>query len=107
MTNAFVTEGYVYGTPTEKSDIDLVICISKEDFALLESLADGDSKGYGCHVGSLRFGKLNLVCIDECEMEPWKAATDELIARKPVTREEAVKLIEDKIKSKRKSKSAA
>lgn len=99
----FITGSQVYGTPTEQSDIDLVLSLSPEDIELLCHFADNGKCSAGADGGSLRFGQLNLIILQEHELEPWKAATDELIARKPVSRDEAVKLIKAMVKDKRKT----
>lgn len=43
------------------------------------------------HGLSLRFGNLNLLCpANRAAYDVWKTGTEQLIARKPVTRDEAV-----------------
>lgn len=105
-TPAFVTGSQVYGTPTENSDIDLVLFIDDEDAAILQRMADdchvneAEDYGHPGEIAHLRFGKLNLVCIyDESEFFAWMRATRELIARKPVTREEAKQHIAKTVES--------
>lgn len=92
---SFVTGSRAYGTPTEESDIDLVVLLESEDcFALIAQaeMNHGPLNGSGGpNDVSLRFGKLNLICLDDPEkFDLWKQATDVLKSRKPVTREEAV-----------------
>lgn len=85
---AFITGSHAYGTPTEYSDVDLGIAVSKEDYALLWKLKDKNRKG-------LRFGPLNIVAFNIDDEEAllrfirWRNTNDKLIARKPVTKEEA------------------
>ena len=65
---AFLTGSQIYGTPTEKSDIDLVVLMDDEDRMTLHSLV-GDSEevvparqdfnGYGVGSLNLKFGRLN------------------------------------------------
>lgn len=104
----FITGSQAYGIPHEGSDIDLVCLLSREEIVRLSDLSDNpldDSKlGYcGCtdreYFGafcesfnlSLRFGKLNLICTSSiAEFNVWKVVTDELVSKKPVTREYAV-----------------
>lgn len=100
MENAFVTGSRVYGTPRPDSDIDLCVTgISELDYHLLRENAD-DHKGSGD--GSLVFGRLNLILLDAAEFEVWREATNELAARKPVTREEAVREFKDRVLALRK-----
>lgn len=98
---AFVSGSQRYGTPTEKSDIDLVVLLEDDDdqFDLLgnEGESDGGDSDPGeeCEmtegrVMSLRFGNLNLIVVDKKLYRAWKDATDELVAQKPVTRDEAI-----------------
>lgn len=92
---SFVTGSHAYGTPNENSDIDLVVLLEGSDTFKLIEHADSNN---GCLNGSggpddvsLRFGKLNLIVLaDEEKFHLWKAATDTLTARRPVTRQEAV-----------------
>lgn len=87
---AFLTGSQVYGTPRPDSDVDLVIQVSGEDFAILNQLCDGT----GASSQSIRFGKLNLIILpSDKKFAAWQKATDALKARKPVTREQAVKEI--------------
>ncbi len=88
--NSFITGSHAYGTPRPNSDIDLVVLVSKQDSELLWNSKNEDSK-------SPRFGpKLNLLIFvveDEgavLRFEKWRDVTLELMARAPVTREEAV-----------------
>jgi hypothetical protein len=104
---SFITGSCVYGTPTAESDIDLVLTLSSEDIELLSRFADNGKVSAGADGGSLRFGNLNLICISEVEMEAWKSATDDLVARKPVTRNEAITLIKERVKERRKNLAAA
>jgi hypothetical protein len=100
--SAFATGSRVYGTPTEASDVDLCVVLSEADLALLRELCDGDPGSGG---DSLRFGKLNLICFTlEESAEPWRVATERLAARKPVTRDEAVKEIKAEAKARRKER---
>lgn len=80
ILDGFVTGSYVYGTPNENSDID--ICILTNDVGFFWT--NSEQKG-------IRFGKLNLIAF--CSIEKytrWKDVTNSLIARRPVTRDEAI-----------------
>jgi hypothetical protein len=91
---AFLTGSYAYGTPHEDSDIDLVVLISQDD---LNRLASFDLDSYYSRYGKTpdshygRFGNLNLLCVTtELEYNIWLDGTKELVAKRPVTRDEAV-----------------
>lgn len=97
--NAFLTGSQVYGTPHEKSDIDLVVLVSPSDLKTLCTLhSDAPAEDYeGVTSSAIRFGKLNLLCVTTPEdLAVWREGTDELTARKPVTRPEAVELFKAK-----------
>jgi predicted nucleotidyltransferase len=95
---AFITGSRAYGTPREDSDTDLVVMVSPDDMRRLRSQADITEDDEGeypedGHTGVLRFGKLNLLCVTQPDdYEAWREGTAELIARRPVTREEAVEV---------------
>lgn len=103
MANAVLTGSQAYGLPTEKSDIDVAVMLSKEDADALVRLAGG--AGVETHDDgsfSLHFGRLNLiVCFEEKYFDIWRAkyfdiwraGTVELKARSPVTRAEAVAVL--------------
>lgn len=77
---AFITGSYAYGTPTESSDIDLVVWVGSE---AKDILARG---GY-----PVRFGKLNLILVDNDEQwAAWSAGTRALKKLAPVARDFAV-----------------
>jgi len=64
---------------------------------LLRSAADIQPTEEG-YVGSehicLRFGALNLlICCSDRAYEAWRKGTDELIKRRPVTRDEAIEVM--------------
>ena len=98
--HSFITGSRAYGTPRPDSDIDLVVLVSPDDLAKLVELSDkqsdfghpgGEHYEDGCF---LRFGPLNLICVtDQTHFETWKKGTDELIAKKPVTRDEAIETL--------------
>jgi hypothetical protein len=102
MSQSFLTGSRVYGTPTPDSDIDLCVVVSSEHLAMLTELADGDGKSSN----SIRFGKLNLICLSPVNFTAWQESTERLTARKPVTREDAVKEIQAAMKAARKAAKA-
>lgn len=77
---AFLTGSVVYGIPSEKSDIDLVV------------LTDEHTKNVlACDGFPIRFGCLNLILLtDEEQWAIWKKGTEDLEKIKPVSRETAV-----------------
>lgn len=90
-TTSFLTGSRVYGTPTDESDIDLVVRMNDGDIEDLKMLCGEDLHEYGGEHCSLHFGTLNLIiCADDMRFESWRKGTEELIRRAPVTREEAV-----------------
>lgn len=93
---SFITGSFAYGTPTEKSDVDLVILVEPETMRILVDQFgdDGDRQDqddYGnLPTASLRIGKLNLiVSIDLKHYKQWRDGTQELKRRAPVTRDQA------------------
>jgi predicted nucleotidyltransferase len=97
----FLTGSYVYGKPTAKSDIDLVVLFTdSESIRKLKKLTDGKSSEEDARYArlgsySLRFGRLNLLCFEsKKKFLVWKKATEDLKAIKPVTRQLAKKYIE-------------
>jgi hypothetical protein len=80
---SFITGSHAYGTPTENSDVDLAIFCSEEDADFLwKASEDGPS---------VRFGKMNLIIFtNERAYDRWKECTNNLISRRPVTRDEAI-----------------
>jgi predicted nucleotidyltransferase len=90
--HAVLTGSQVYGTPTDASDIDLVVMMDEASATELKGLHDQESS-YPERKGSLRFGRLNLIIVtDYRKFKAWRQGTAELIERKPVTREQAVEL---------------
>lgn len=103
---SFVTGSCAYGTPDKKSDIDLVVFISKSDLEKLvcfenenkykELLEENENENdhYGLNpfeTATLRFGGLNLILVTKVkDFVIWRDGTAELVALKPVTREVAV-----------------
>lgn len=88
---AFLTGSRAYGMPRGGSDIDLIVFTNKECLDTLIELADDRTTGSGGDTGSLRFGRLNLICVtDPLDYQAWEEGTEKLISRKPVTRDEAI-----------------
>jgi hypothetical protein len=94
---SFLTGSRVYGTPRADSDIDLVVLMSGDALCKLIEIAEsqdslGASGGEQYEDGrSLRFGKLNLLCVtQERHFNAWRIGTEELEHMKPVTRDFAI-----------------
>lgn len=85
--NAYITGSRAYGYPREDSDVDLVVLCSEADCKIIWK-----QNGYG----RLQFGIINLVLFnadnptDLNRYHKWKKAHDSLVARAPVTKEEAI-----------------
>jgi hypothetical protein len=83
---AFITGSRVYGTPTETSDLDLVVLMDRES-------RDTLIKEFGLPI---RCGKLNIIALtDEVEMLAWKKAKEVCVAAAksgPITRDYAVEV---------------
>lgn len=85
----FLTGSRAYGTPRPGSDYDFVLALPLEVAEQLDELADEGSDPPGSV--SLRFNRLNLIIpTSEESLEVWKQGTQDLAAKKPVTRENAV-----------------
>lgn len=96
---SFITGSYRYGTPTDKSDIDLVVYVDKGTQGLLEDYNENENEQeledcYGPRYAPVRFGRLNLILItDKKEFKIWERCSNDLERKKPVLREEAVRYI--------------
>lgn len=110
---SFVTGSQAYGTPTEDSDVDLMVWVTSSDLNRLRGMADKkkptkdftgeESQGSdgGPEADSLRFGKLNLIAVTWKEaFLAWQRGTEELIARRnggerSISRDEAIELFRE------------
>lgn len=95
MTKAFITGSHAYGTPHAKSDLDIVMLVDDDaGDALVKICDDVEMETYDeIEDACLRFGKLNLIMVtSQAIYDAWKTGTEQLITRKPVTRDEAVKV---------------
>lgn len=101
---AFLTGSRAYGTPRPDSDVDLCVLLSHDELealALQAPQSNGEPASGDENDASLRFGRLNIIAMtDPSRFEAWKEATAELVARKPVTRDEAIRLIDEKVLAK-------
>ena len=100
--HGFITGSRAYGTPREDSDVDLAVFVPSQDadkfrelFKAELRISNEGSYPDGC---AYRFGNLNLLVFSsEPHFKAWRDATAELVARKPVTRSEAIKAIDEKL----------
>ena len=99
MKLAFITGSHAYGTPTEESDVDLVVpCSAKTALRLIELLETEAEETARYFTGrtplvTFRFGRLQLILAATPESyDVWKKGTQQLIKQAPVTRDEAVAL---------------
>lgn len=96
----FLTGSYVYGYPTPKSDIDIVVYLKESEILKLMNLGELDrveDENYrDCCSKSIKFGKLNLICVnDEETYEIWKLGTEKLKEKSPVPRDFACKYMQE------------
>lgn len=95
--NAILTGSQVYGIPTDGSDIDVVVLMSEEHIKRLVAASQGCCDECLCQypdAATFRFGKLNLIAVSNLiAFEVWRDATKALLARAPVSREQAVEVI--------------
>ncbi len=88
----FFTGSRVYGIPREYSDLDMVLSMTIEEER--ELLKHTDYKLSGSRY-TIRYGNLNIIpTTDEKFHRAWYIGTQELIKRKPVTRNEAILYLE-------------
>jgi predicted nucleotidyltransferase len=97
---AFVTGSRRYGHAKPDSDLDLVVLVDPADLELMRQvtsaavIAPEEYKDSGSV--SMRFGNLNLICTTRKEAyDVWLEGTEELEARKPVLRDDAIKLFQE------------
>lgn len=100
----FLCGSRAYGSPRDDSDTDVVVLVTEsqvDDLIELADAEDEDSPDENCETYdgstafSLRFGSLNLICFTEPDVfNAWKSATESLIEKRPVTREQAVEAIQ-------------
>lgn len=92
----FLTGSYCYGTPNDKSDIDMVVlCDNKELIQALVMMNEGtdNSGGPNDNTFSLRFGKLNIiVCLTKNAYCCWNTATIKCIEENPISRDGAIEV---------------
>ena len=68
---AFITGSHVYGRPTTKSYIDLVVFMDQFAADKLREKSESST--------TVRFGRLNIIlCFSEDEFNAWKTTTDRL-----------------------------
>lgn len=95
--NAFLTGSHAYGRPSPESDIDIAILVERSTLEKLEQVFGGDGRivQYGLSVGSFRHEKINLIAFtEEWRFDAWRSATESLTKTAPVSREQAVALIQ-------------
>ncbi len=95
--HGFITGSHAYGTPKPGSDVDVVVLLNPEASNHVSVVCTDPRRGSSGEFldsVSYKFGGLDLIVCESIEFfnEVWKAGTDELIARKPVTRDEAVEV---------------
>lgn len=96
------TGSRVYGTPREDSDEDYVVIATDDEVQKMKPYADswhtedgGSAGGSPAVFATLRFGRINLICVETADQfRVWRTGTEFLAgvasAKGPVTREFAV-----------------
>lgn len=96
MPKTFFTGSRVYGSPTTRSDVDLVLLCSAAEFATLKQAKGSDlGSGYpdSSRSKSLRFDKLNLIATPHQDVfDAWREARDRCMAEAPCSRDRAVEI---------------
>lgn len=96
VPRVFFTGSRIYGTPHAYSDYDLVINMPNKTESNLLIAAAMNNLTLGSR-GTIRFGNLNIIVTDtEIYHRTWYQGTLELIAKKPVTRNQAIAHFETK-----------
>lgn len=100
IRDSFFTGSRVYGTPRPDSLIDWCVLIDWSVYWELQHKAEHIIPCINRSVASseaLQFGRFSLICfmypIDLAVFKAWREGTQRLIARKPVTRAEAIQEI--------------
>ena len=79
--NAFLTGSRIYGTPSENSDIDLVVLMNQTEIEMLSSKFP------------IRFEKLNIIAVNNAhEFSLWKEAMELCVNEMPVSRDRAIEI---------------
>lgn len=90
---ALLTGSRAYGTPRTDSDVDVVLRVTQAELdALLSAIPAENVRKYPENDSvSLWFNKLNLICITSDKyFQIWEDGTAALMAKAPVTRDEAI-----------------
>lgn len=92
--NAFLTGSHAYGSPSDDSDVDLVVRCDEETRAkLVELFAPPEVAQYGASVQQFKVGKLNLIlCTSDERFRAWSQGTEFLREVAPVERSKAVRV---------------
>ncbi len=96
----FLTGSRIYGTPRADSDIDLVILADPVTLIVLRTLAPETESKYAEDSTDIafKFGNLNVIAFsDPVKFQAWRNATIKLTDISPVTRDVAIKVIDDEI----------
>ena len=95
----FLTGSRIYGTPTEDSDLDMVVLADDDMFDRLRAMYAHENdvdRQYEKDSLSIRVGSLNMIVVKtELSFLAWKHAKDALVQEveltgRPVTRDRAV-----------------
>lgn len=90
----FITGSRAYGSPSEDSDLDIVIRCDRYIAAVVESLIGRSTSDYDHESVSVQCGQVNLhLCTTDREYDRWKLGTRSCEVVAPVDRETAKKLL--------------
>lgn len=90
----FITGSRAYGSPSEESDLDIVIRCDRYVAAVVEALVGKCSSDYDHESVSVQCGEVNLhLCTTDREYDRWKLGTRSCEVVAPVDRETAKKLL--------------
>lgn len=85
----FLTGSRAYGVPRPESDWDVVCLLGADQIAALEASFEVRWTGSGRAIAWI--GPVNLIiCVDRVDYFRWQDVTDDLVRRRPVSRDEAV-----------------
>jgi hypothetical protein len=90
----FLTGSRVYGTPTENSDLDVVVRCDQYVMAAIEALVGKSAADYDHESISVQCGPVNLhLCASDAEYDRWQQGTRSCAVVAPIDRDTAKKLL--------------
>lgn len=90
----FITGSRAYGSPSDDSDLDIVIRCDRYVAAVVEALVGKSSSDYDHESVSVQCGNVNLhLCTTDREYDRWKLGTRSCEVVAPIDRDTAKKLM--------------